>query len=43
MQVLPISCNMRTSDLPDMYAISLWACGPQDSSTHTRKIFFTPV
>ena len=30
MQVLPISCNMRTSDLPDMYEISLWACGPQD-------------
>ena len=28
MEVLHISCNMCTQDLPDMYALSPWACSP---------------
>jgi len=29
MEVLHISCNMCTRDLPDMYALSPQACGPR--------------
>ena len=34
MEVLHISCNMGTRDLPDMYALSPRACGPR-ASGHT--------
>jgi len=33
MEVLHISCNMCTRDLPDMYALSPWALG-----IHIRQI-----
>jgi len=33
MEVLHISCNMCTHDLPDMYALSPWALG-----IHIRQI-----
>ena len=36
MEVLHISCNMGTRDLPDMYALSPRACGPR-ASGHTYQ------
>jgi len=38
MEVLHISCNMCTHDLPDMYALSLRACGPRALGIHIRQI-----
>jgi len=38
MEVLHISCNMCTRDLPDMYALSPWACGPRALGIHIRQI-----
>jgi len=38
MEVLHISCNMCTHDLPDMYALSPRACDPQALSIHIRQI-----
>jgi len=38
MEVLHISCNMCTRDLPDMYALSPRACGPQALGMHIRQI-----
>ena len=32
------SCNMGMSDLPDMYALSLQACGPLRLGIHIRQI-----
>ena len=32
------SCNMGTSDLPDMYAQSLRAAGPRAEGIHIRQI-----
>ena len=37
-EVLHITCNMCTRDLPDMYALSPRACGPRASSIHIRQI-----
>ena len=31
-------CNMAMGDLPDMYALSPWACGPRASGIHIRQI-----
>ena len=36
--MLHISCNMGTRDLPNMYARSPRACGPQASGKHIRQI-----
>ena len=36
--MLHITCNMCTRDLPDMYALSPRACGPQASGIHIRQI-----
>ena len=36
MEVLHISCNMGTRELPDMYALSPRACGPR-ASGHTYQ------
>ena len=38
MEVLHISCNMCTRDLPDMYALSPRACGPRALGIHIRQI-----
>ena len=32
------SCNMAIHDLPDVYALSPWACGPRASGIHIRQI-----
>ena len=36
--MLHITCNMCTRDLPDMYALSPRACGPQALGIHIRQI-----
>ena len=38
--MIHITCNMDTGsrDLPDMYALSPWACGPRASGIHIRQI-----
>ena len=36
--MLHISCNIGTRDLPDMYALSPWACGPRALGIHIRQI-----
>jgi len=38
MEVLYISCNICTRDLPDMYALSPQACGPRALGIHIRQI-----
>ena len=38
MEVIHITCNMCSRDLPDMYALSPRACGPQASGIHIRQI-----
>ena len=38
MEVLHISCNMCTRDLPDMYALSPRACDPRALGIHIRQI-----
>jgi len=43
MEVLNISCNMCTRDLPDMYALSPRACGPQALGIHIWQIPRTHV
>ena len=37
-EVLHITCNMCTRDLPDMYALSPRACGPRALGIHIRQI-----
>ena len=37
-EVIHNTCNMGARDLPDMYALSAWACGPQASGIHIRQI-----
>jgi len=43
MEVLHISCNMCIRDLPDMYALSSRACGPQALGIHIRQILHPHV
>ena len=38
MYVVCNSCNIGTSDLPDMYAQSLRAAGPRAEGIHIRQI-----
>jgi len=38
MEVLYISCNMCTCDLPGMYALRPRACGPRALGIHIRQI-----
>ena len=37
-EVIHITCNMCARDLPDMYALIPWACGPRASGIHIRQI-----
>ena len=43
MKVLHDTCNMCICDLPNMNVLIPWACGPQASSIHIRKIPDTHV
>ena len=36
--MIHIICNMCSHDLPDMYTLSPWACGPRASGIHIRQI-----
>ena len=36
--MLHISCNVGTRDLPDMYSLSPWDCGPWALGIHIRQI-----
>ena len=36
-EVIHNTCNMCARDLPDMYALSPWACGPRASGIHIRQ------
>ena len=38
MEVIHITCNMCSCDLPDMYALSLRACDPRALGIHIRQI-----
>ena len=35
---LKITCIMGSHNLPDMYALSPWACGPRASGINIRQI-----
>ena len=37
-ELLHITCNICTRDLPDMYALSPRACGPWALGIHIRQI-----
>ena len=41
--MIHITCNMGAHDLPDMYALSPWACGSQALGIHTRQILCAHV
>ena len=36
--MIHITCNMGSRDLPDMYALSPWDCGPRALGIHIRQI-----
>ena len=38
MEVIHITCNMCSRDLPDMYALSPRACSPRALGIHIRQI-----
>ena len=38
LEVIHITCNMGSRDLPDMYSLSPRACGPQALGIHVRQI-----
>ena len=42
-KVIHDSCNMCIRDLPDMYALSPWAYGPQALGIHIRQILHAHV
>ena len=41
--MLHISCNIGTLDLPDMYALSPWACGPRALGIHISGKSLVPM